>query len=205
MFKVNLIIFLIGISPFLEALTSNNFCTKHGPTKEIKYCCPGYVGDGENCSPICFNGCENGVCIEPFVCECNEGFTKHQGPHSPCVPIPTTIVINTPQRSCAERCSNGTCVNDVCTCAPGWLLQQHDSRDICVPPCNGGCVNGYCSAANKCVCSKGYEPLPLNQFECVRPSGSGALWNQSAQFVTILTSLLLLIRYYCAFWKNINA
>ncbi|XP_018794776.1 PREDICTED: multiple epidermal growth factor-like domains protein 11 [Bactrocera latifrons] len=202
MFKAHLILlFLVGIAPVLEV--SAAFCTKYGPdAKVIRICCPGYEGDGVNCVPFCRCGCINGVCVKPDFCECHEGFAKHNGPHSPCEPIATALREPQPH-SCLERCANGTCVDDTCTCAQGWLLQQHEGREICVPQCNGGCVNGYCSATNNCVCYEGFEAQASNQRECVRRSSSGALSTQLAQMNGILVSLLLISCYY-AYWRTIN-
>nr|XP_014101142.2 tenascin-like [Bactrocera oleae] len=202
MLKAHLIVlFLVGIAPVLEV--SAVFCTKRGQQDEvIRICCAGYEGDGWNCKPSCGKGCINGVCVRPEFCECHEGFAKNNGPRSPCEPIATTLR-NTQPLSCHERCSNGTCVNGSCTCAPDLMLQQHEGLEICVPQCNGGCVNGYCVAANICVCYEGFEPQSSNQPECVRRSCSGALWTQLAQIIRILASLLLISCYY-AYWRNIN-
>lgn len=43
--------------------------------KAIRQCCAGYSETSSNvCMPICVNGCENGVCIAPNQCKCDEGY-----------------------------------------------------------------------------------------------------------------------------------
>jgi hypothetical protein len=42
--------------------------------------------------------------------------------------------------------------NNSCICNAGFSQDGH----ICVPVCEGGCVNGNCTAPNTCTCNAGY-------------------------------------------------
>ncbi|XP_053959574.1 epidermal growth factor-like protein [Anastrepha ludens] len=187
----------IEVSAFLQA-----WCRRYESNgKIIHFCCPGFKHNGINCTFRCHNDCVNGRCVGPLLCECNEGFAKLHGHNSPCEPIPDNFTSSTPP-TCAERCSNGTCVEDLCICAQGWMLQKQEKVDICAPQCgepsaNGsiGCVNGFCSAPGICACYEGFVPLTDNEFECVRSADWG-LWKQLTQefwYLTLACIILLIL------------
>ncbi|XP_054083080.1 multiple epidermal growth factor-like domains protein 10 [Zeugodacus cucurbitae] len=179
MLEVKLISLLFGFACITQATAT--FCTKQGENGVTeRICCAGYVGDGTNCVYHCTNGCVNGECTGPEECECNEGFAKRDGMWSRCEAIPP----DPQQQLCHDRCFNGTCSAGLCTCSQGWLLQQTESGEICVPQCenslnnsSGGCVNGYCSAPGNCVCFEGFVRLASNERECI-PAMDGTTWGK---------------------------
>ncbi|XP_071055469.1 multiple epidermal growth factor-like domains protein 10 [Onthophagus taurus] len=118
--------------------------SRPGYTK-IQTCCIGYKLQDHtafHCVPDCPDGCLNGNCTSPGVCECRKGFVL--GPKGTCVEV------------CPKGCYNGVCVaNGTCNCNPGYSLDP--KHLFCIPQCANGCGSGgECVAPNKCECQKGF-------------------------------------------------
>ncbi|XP_017769415.1 PREDICTED: von Willebrand factor D and EGF domain-containing protein-like [Nicrophorus vespilloides] len=113
---------------------------------KIQICCSGYQLLNHSaffCVPVCDNGCENGNCTAPNVCECKKGYIKD--PSGQCVP------------TCPIGCLNGVCsVSKVCSCNTGYTLDP--TGEMCLPICKGGCgIGGECVAPETCKCKPGFE------------------------------------------------
>ncbi|KAJ8961532.1 hypothetical protein NQ318_014783 [Aromia moschata] len=112
----------------------------------IEICCSGWTRASHSyyeCVAVCENGCENGNCTAPNVCECKRGFIKLH--NNTCIP------------TCPIGCLHGVCTNTgLCSCNAGYLLSQ-DGK-YCTPHCTGGCgTGGTCVGPESCACSKGFS------------------------------------------------
>lgn len=113
------------------------------------------------CNPVC-NGCEDGRCRFPNLCECDDGY-RWDASEFKCIPI------------CTKNCTNGKCIApNNCSCNENYYFNetldacehhcQHgyrfssDAFDVCVPICEPNCHNAKCVAPNECECNDaGYE------------------------------------------------
>ncbi|XP_078593732.1 uncharacterized protein LOC144871758 isoform X2 [Branchiostoma floridae x Branchiostoma japonicum] len=118
-------------------------------------CCVGWNHIADTCQADCYNPCENGLCVDTNVCECDEGWEGAQCEHD----------IDECWFGIAE-CEH-TCTNTDgsynCSCDPGFHLINETScaEEADVDECatgNGGCeqncVNTYLSY--HCTCDDGY-------------------------------------------------
>ncbi|XP_034472070.1 protein draper-like [Drosophila innubila] len=113
-------------------------------------CCDGYrlvnnSGSGSKCDPVCNNNCENGKCVSPNTCSCNEGYDNIQhNPANSCVPV------------CKRKRNNGECVtSESSKCNDGYKLNE--STGECYPVCSNDCPNGRCESPGNCICNQGYS------------------------------------------------
>lgn len=97
----------------------------------IQVCCGGFERDPlifRKCNPVCRDGCMNGICVAPDICECLPKHVLNLGGF--CIP------------TCPVSCENGICMNDgTCKCNAGYQLEPRFGK-YCVPHCDGGCENG---------------------------------------------------------------
>ncbi|KAJ8978212.1 hypothetical protein NQ317_002032 [Molorchus minor] len=142
-------------------------------TPKLIYAALGGLGcrTATECQPFCENGCENGNCTAPNVCECRRGYIKLQ--NNTCIP------------TCPIGCLHGVCTNTgICSCNSGYLLspdgkyctptvqEAADKREPawdlnfvnavketnkCGYHCEGGCGEGTCVGPNRCSCKPGYK------------------------------------------------
>ncbi|XP_065090971.1 epidermal growth factor-like protein isoform X2 [Ochlerotatus camptorhynchus] len=105
-----------------------------------KLCCAGYYEEGDNCLPVCKNGCQHGECTSPDNCKCNEGYVMANGR---CV------------LSCDPGCVSGDCIAaGKCRCWKGYRTLTESN--VCIPTCEPPCENGTCVGVNQCRCHNGY-------------------------------------------------
>ncbi|CAH2071903.1 unnamed protein product, partial [Iphiclides podalirius] len=123
------------------------------------------------CVPICEPNCTNGICTEPGVCQCHEGFANTSRwrcdpvcdgcEHGTCA-APNNCICNEGYSmkggrcvpDCEPKCMNGICTEPgVCQCHEGFV---NTSRWQCDPVCDG-CEHGTCAAPNNCICNEGYS------------------------------------------------
>lgn len=106
----------------------------------LELCCIGYTRDRSNlCVPSCEGGCENGNCVAPNQCVCQQNFIEVDGN---CIP------------TCPRACFNGACRGSSCICNYGHELDE--SGRYCKPICLEGCgPGGLCSAPGVCSCKNG--------------------------------------------------
>lgn len=121
------------------------------------------------CNPVC-NGCEDGLCLFPNLCECDDGY-RWDASEFKCIPICTKTCTN---GKCAIATNNCTCNEnyyfnetlDACVpmCQNGYRFQQSNSTfDACEPICEPNCHNAICVAPNQCECSDvGYEKSAIS-------------------------------------------
>ncbi|XP_046614742.1 uncharacterized protein LOC124302527 isoform X1 [Neodiprion virginianus] len=151
----------------------------------VDICCFGYDNVHGSCMPHCPLGCKNGNCVQPFMCECNKGYTKLND-LSGCSPIcekpcifgkctaPNTCTCDegfeynaetmTCFPKCPSGCENGWCIKpNKCICHFGYAMSDDNK---CLPTCSHDCVNGKCIDAEVCGCDDGFEPSRLNAFTC---------------------------------------
>ncbi|XP_055632768.1 fibrillin-1-like [Toxorhynchites rutilus septentrionalis] len=117
------------------------------------------------CEPICEdeyeyeNGCLNGKCVEPNVCQCDDGYDFVDGSHTRCQSIEEIRIEKQRklmEKLCSQECSNGKCVQGYCLCTEGYGNpegQIHRCIALCDPPCR----NGTCILPNRCECDQGYQ------------------------------------------------
>ncbi|XP_073825962.1 uncharacterized protein [Musca autumnalis] len=119
----------------------------NGENEMIRKCCKGYVMINGHCKPNCKN-CLNGVCNEPDVCQCNDGFIWNQS-----------------LQSCQQfgcYCENGYCSQPgQCVCNKGYRKLE---SDFCEPICDDPVCPKYstCVAPQQCKCHDEYEMNPEN-------------------------------------------
>lgn len=103
------------------------------------------------CIPHC-EGCTNGDCLSPNLCQCHRGFDWNSE-KSECIP------------KCAGDCQNGICVApEQCQCNEGF--HQPFNLNVCIPSCKDHCLNGECIDTDKCECYIGYEFINGSNHEC---------------------------------------
>lgn len=107
--------------------------------------CPAETGyemsETGECTPICRNGCVNGQCVRPDVCECAVGYAASSPGAGDCVP------------KCDRPCTDGVCVApNRCECNGGFVKAADGE---CRPVCNPVCVKGRCTAPGECSCDDG--------------------------------------------------
>lgn len=147
----------------------------------IEFCCDGYTGEeylgSYNCQPIC-EGCQNGFCKAPGVCECYDEYVMND--NGECVfSCPMGCLngrcyldgscqcdigykLDESRKFCRPICSMGCGENpihnctepEVCSCAKGYTLQDNGCKPVCDPDCGDG---GICQDTNDCHCQQGYE------------------------------------------------
>jgi hypothetical protein len=127
-------------------------------------CNSGYDGDGvSSCHPVCTQGCINGQCVAPGVCDCYPGFESR-------------LLGN-----CTE------CVNQVPVIAVGNSSSQVNNAYLMPCGAYGMCTGNVTlpgSLPAECVCDAGYEwtiPLPENTQCTSRPLCRNAVddWTDS--------------------------
>ncbi|XP_014245218.1 uncharacterized protein LOC106664229 isoform X1 [Cimex lectularius] len=134
-------------------------------TIEVERCCSNYEtvrSDPLECRPICSPPCENGVCIVPDVCGCNEGFKLSDVTRNTCVP------------ACRMGCLNGECVEpDVCQCNPDTVkLNETYCGTVCEEDATPDCyrivehlVEFSINGANRIFLPKGKKAFTVRS-EC---------------------------------------
>ncbi|KAJ0179025.1 hypothetical protein K1T71_005800 [Dendrolimus kikuchii] len=119
-------------------------------------CCEGYEGvdqDGNStCQPRCSSNCQNGFCIKPETCACNEGYIHDPRNPNICLPL---CVVTTNENYCQSPDSTP---ENACT------LGYHEN-DTCHHLCSEPCLNGYCVTHDTCLCNPGF--IKLDKFLCV--------------------------------------
>lgn len=103
------------------------------------------------------NGCEDGLCLFPNLCDCDDGY-RWEASELKCIPI------------CTMDCINGECVApNNCSCIENYYFNetlhscepncqngyrfQANSFDVCEPICEPNCHNANCVAPNECECN----------------------------------------------------
>ncbi|CAH1155107.1 unnamed protein product [Phaedon cochleariae] len=174
--------------------------SRNGYSK-IDICCSGYERLPHThlqCVPVC-DGCENGNCTSPGVCECKRGYILEEGSCIPTCPIGCLNGVCTNRGQCSCNAGNelsrngkyclphctggcglgGKCVGpEVCACEQGFSLDPRSNK--CGYHCEGGCGQGTCIAPNQCSCSPGYKivghtcvpdcPRGCQNGECTAPN-----------------------------------
>lgn len=123
-------------------------------------CHDGYApsnGSEHICEPLCFPPCENGQCIGPDECLCDEGYAAAMDSCHP---------------QCESACLNGHCVAppNTCECASDYEMTDAENN-VCQAICNPPCENGLCIEPNKCECFKNYTMLANGSNVCVMETG----------------------------------
>ncbi|XP_014274020.1 protein draper isoform X2 [Halyomorpha halys] len=137
--------------------------------RNVDECCKGYMVFGRNCVPICSNGCGNGSCIAPEICECEVGYTG-QNCNEVC-----------PRGSwgmgCRQNCicNDGSCdpFSGQCMCPPGRI------GEICEAHCPEGKYGNGC--LNDCLCRNEARCHPETGQCICRPGYTGALCEMPCQ------------------------
>lgn len=108
------------------------------------------------CNAVC-NGCEDGLCLFPNLCDCDDGY-RWEASELKCIPI------------CTPNCINGECIApNNCSCNENYYFNetlhacipdcqngyrfQADAFDVCQPICEPDCQNAKCVAPNECECN----------------------------------------------------
>ncbi|XP_017858948.1 PREDICTED: multiple epidermal growth factor-like domains protein 11 [Drosophila arizonae] len=108
-------------------------------------CDEGFVpvnGSSTQCEPFCSKECYNGICSNPEVCTCLNGY-EAISPYY-CV------------AKCRRSCVFGSCVApDKCRCFNGHRPSARDPF-VCEPICSEPCGHGRCIAPEICECEPGY-------------------------------------------------
>lgn len=128
-----------------------NEYTTEQRTKLVRTCCPGHTksydieSDTHTCVPLCDRNCTNGICSNPNVCNCNDGY-KMSNVSGICVPL------------CNDECINANCTQpNVCSCHAEHRFVT-DSLSVCEPILNKlNCTNGRWVPPNNCECDEGYN------------------------------------------------
>ena len=139
------------------------------------------IVNGTICSPECSPECENGECVAPNKCTCNEGY---QMLNSTCSPM------------CLPECQNSYCsFPNICTCNKDYVPSQTE-KHICHLiqiiaeesylliddiSCNANCANGQCFS-NKCTCLDGYK----NVFNKCVPHSSETITNTQKDSIHVI-------------------
>lgn len=132
----------------------NSIC--HGPD-ECK-CNVGYIKENGECKAECPDGCINGDCISPKVCQCKHGFQLNKALNE-CFPV------------CEGGCPHGDCIGPAfCRCYPGYENAPGD-QETCVPQCPKGCFGGTCLVPGLCKCEEGYNLVRNNTCEAICKNG----------------------------------
>lgn len=72
---------------------------------------------------------ENGTCIAPNICQCNDGYFFEKNSKNVCKPF------------CENSCQNGFCVeSNTCACYDGYKVIDDRRPHVCAPICSQGCV-----------------------------------------------------------------
>ncbi|XP_053692598.1 fibrillin-2-like [Sabethes cyaneus] len=117
------------------------------------------------CEPICDddyeyeNGCYNGRCVEPNVCQCEVGYTFIDGSRTRCqsiVELQLEKERQQKQQLCLRECRNGVCEQGYCQCETGYVNPENLNHR-CVPLCDPICRNATCVEPDRCECHQGYE------------------------------------------------
>ncbi|XP_038107568.1 fibrillin-1 isoform X1 [Culex quinquefasciatus] len=127
------------------------------------------------CEPICGGGddydydggCQNGRCVEPNVCQCDEGFDFADGSRIRCQSleeIRQERELQQKVKQCAKEC-NGECQQGYCQCPVGYVNPK-DQDHRCEPLCEPQCIHGTCILPNRCECDQGYEFYNGSTYEC---------------------------------------
>ncbi|KAL5280253.1 hypothetical protein ACFFRR_004301 [Megaselia abdita] len=120
----------------------HGLCVAPGECK----CMIGYKRINNTCVPQCFGNCPEGKCVRPGICECGEGFKWSYFTETcmaQCITLPCKA---------NEQCMSST--TGKCECKTGY---KRNMRTLdCEPICDDVCVNGFCSAPNKCSCNTNF-------------------------------------------------
>jgi len=160
-------------------------------------------------TPICSDGCVNGVCEGPDICACDVGWESVNC--STCIKLPGCVhgSCNGKGLACecddktkwqgglcdipiCNNCVNGKCVAPgQCKCHPGW---QGPNCDQCVPlsgcnvPIGGSCTdpnNSTIHVPNGCLCKTGFTghlcDEPLCSPACIEGHGKCIFGTPSTQ------------------------
>jgi len=92
-------------------------------------------GEETRCDPVCDPPCENGKCIEPNRCECDDGFTGDYCEEEE----EEEYEYNYEEITTPPMCDDG-------------YTGDHCDEAVCDPPC----VNGACIEPNYCECNSGF-------------------------------------------------
>ena len=116
-------------------------------------CVKGYGPPGSCDTPLCDQGCQNGVCSAPGTCTCKKGFAGDSC--SECaVGFEPPGKCDIPQ--CDHGCQHGNCTApNKCSCEDGWGGSTCSAASCDkLHGCNG---NGECTAPNTCSCKDGFQ------------------------------------------------
>lgn len=110
-----------------------------------------------SCEPVCDSQCDNGRCVAPNSCVCDEEYEKNL--EGKCV------------RRCSKECKLGWCEENECRCYDGYTLDPEDDGR-CVAQCEPECQNGNCVQPNVCQCLPGkvvqsVQPLAKDGVNCL--------------------------------------
>lgn len=134
------------------------------------------LGNASYCEPICEDdyeyesGCVNGRCVEPNVCQCDDGYDFVDGSRTKCQSIEEIRAEKERQlkeKMCAKWCSNGICEQGFCQCSMGYVNPEGENHR-CVALCEPPCRNGTCVLPNRCECDQGYEFYNGSSHICLR-------------------------------------
>jgi len=128
----------------------NTSTLRHNSARQLSCVCPtGYALNGEDCRPICSQGCVNGNCTAPEVCSCSSavGYTLPAWSGANC-----SVCIDG-RHGCDEH---ATCLDSgsvrsraECVCNRGYFGNGTSCEPVCIAPC----VHGTCTAPNTCTCN----------------------------------------------------
>ncbi|XP_072761573.1 uncharacterized protein [Anoplolepis gracilipes] len=192
---------------------TNNICTPVCTYKcpenaycflpEVCACKLGYEAVNNQCKPICLDGCINGECMAPGVCQCKPGTrldydnkcvgaceegcvystckahvcTCHDYKSNYTSDIPTLTITSSPAYFIAQAACSGECpALNICKCRSGVARNRFGK---CVsltdpPQCQYGCgPNGRCIADELCECDLGFTNDPLTN-RCILDDGTDA-------------------------------
>ncbi|XP_023334131.1 protein draper isoform X2 [Eurytemora carolleeae] len=126
-------------------------------------CCPGYIGQVGNCTPVCSTPCVHGACVSSETCDCEAGYSGGSCQEIGCPP-------NKWGKGCQMNCKctapGSSCdpLSGLCICPPGFQGPN------CLDKCSPGSYGLGCTGKNNC--STGYSTHYITG-ECLPcPSGS---------------------------------